>query len=400
MTPDLFRPLDRIDPPDQWDVVAARATEPDRVDLLAPDRPRRARRAALVGAAAALVLLGGAVVRAAGDSDGSVTVDDEAVAAATDEPTPAGVQGPCPFTLGDGIGPVSPFDGASRPAALPVERTSTGIVVVDDLEVVVSLGGSALLDGPVAPAETVHRAQAIDTGAGTITVSASRAVATEGPCPDAEVVTVLPLLPEHADAVDLRVRPMAEVVAPYVDAHRTTLDRVLDAITPTGDGGPDACTEPGATCRGEDGIEATGSSMPDGLPLEWEGPLAGGAGTYTIEMDEDGTRAVVGGEAITPADGWPGWDEATQGGSAFSFERSPQAPGGPLDEIIVGMVPPDAVETFVVDRNGDPVDAPSLTFSPDGRFYAIHGLDIPDAGPYVWPLRHRLASGEVIPGFG
>lgn len=402
MDPNLFRPLDHIDPPDQWDAIAERAAS-DEVDVrLDHARAPRRRAGAWVAAAAAVaVVAGGIAVARAGGDDSTERATEGPATQATEGPAPGGVAGPCPFTLeGDGLSPVAPFDRGPSPDAFPIERSSTGIVVVDNLEVVVTLGGSALIDGPTTSSETQHRVLAVDTDADTITVSFSRAIAADGPCPDAKAVVDLPLLPEHLDATDLRVRPMGEVLAPYVDAYGASLDRVLDAVTPTGEAGPDACTEPGATCLDEDDIVATGSAMPEGLPIEWEGPLAGGAGTYTIVMDEAGTRAVVGGEAITPADTWPEWNEETESGSGLGFELSPRDAGQPQDIIIVGIVPPDTVETFVVDRNGDPVEVPSLTLSPDGRFYAVHGLDIPDNGPNVWPIRHRLASGEVVPGLG
>lgn len=107
MTTDPFEPLGRIDPPDQWDDIAARAADPD-VEL---DEPagggRRPRGLALLAVAAALVLVvGGLALATSGD-------DDELTAA--NGPGSVGgavIPGECPFSLapGEGLPDLQPAD--------------------------------------------------------------------------------------------------------------------------------------------------------------------------------------------------------------------------------------------------------------------------------------------------
>lgn len=151
MNPDPLRALDRIDPPDQWDDIARRATDDDvRLDLDETGTgPGRRRAAALVAMAAAVALVAGIAVAGARDTG------DEGVVA-TDPPATTAPTAACPFTLDPAadVGTLEPgpppIPGAvGRADGLPPTLGTVGHTEVDGRAVVVSVGeaGRAPLEG-------------------------------------------------------------------------------------------------------------------------------------------------------------------------------------------------------------------------------------------------------------
>lgn len=108
---DPFEPLDRIDPPDQWDDITSRAAELGDVILgeEAVRDGRSTRTRALLAVAAALVLVvGGLALARSGDDAREVATAD------TTTPPPSTIPGACPFSLEPG-----PDVPSLRPSEVP-----------------------------------------------------------------------------------------------------------------------------------------------------------------------------------------------------------------------------------------------------------------------------------------
>ncbi|HMJ75852.1 MAG TPA: hypothetical protein VK507_07760, partial [Iamia sp.] len=173
-------------------------------------------------------------------------------------------------------------------------------------------------------------------------------------------------------------------------------------LDPPGDGDPTApadpppaTTEPATTEPPATEPTTTVAPMEQ---MSWEGPLVDGR-TYRVEVEDGLMRAFADGVKVGMDNELPGWPGSPDDGSAsgIGFELSPNPDGGPQDWILVGARPPGAVETFVESPDGV-VELPSLTISPDGRFYALHGLelDFMEDPATPWPIKHRDAAGNVI----
>jgi len=133
--------------------------------------------------------------------------------------------------------------------------------------------------------------------------------------------------------------------------------------------------------------------------MTWEGPTTAGQ-TYRVEVKADVLRVFVDGVQVNADGEIPRWEADPTGGTPpmLGFELSPNPDGGPQDWIIVGARPPGATETFVLGPDGE-VPVETLTISPDGRFYALHGLelDFMEDPETPWPVRHRDADGDLFP---
>ncbi|HEX7135751.1 MAG TPA: hypothetical protein VF228_24445, partial [Iamia sp.] len=197
MSPDPFRALDRIDPPDQWDEIGRRAAAPG-VDLdlgAVPDiRPRR--RAAVLVAAAAVALVAGAVVATSGDGEpGGVTATS----------TPGALRGPCPFTLDPDV-VVPPLVPAAGRPPVPAYTWSWRHPAGADLSVPGSWGTVDYGGIPVTVSVFASPASPQDEGATSafpddpdlIEVVHWRRVEGAETCRTAEVRVLLPLSEEDA----------------------------------------------------------------------------------------------------------------------------------------------------------------------------------------------------------
>ncbi|WCO65788.1 hypothetical protein PO878_14895 [Iamia majanohamensis] len=134
-----FDPLDRLDPPDQWNDIAARAADPERVAVAGPDRPpaggRRRAAAVLAVAAAVVLLVGGIALARSGDGGGEVST------AASPPGGPDVIPGACPFSTEPGPG-VPTLEPAPRPVDAPsaaLDPPTVGVGRVGDLRVAVAV---------------------------------------------------------------------------------------------------------------------------------------------------------------------------------------------------------------------------------------------------------------------
>ncbi|HEV7722706.1 MAG TPA: hypothetical protein VGO60_15545 [Iamia sp.] len=172
MSPDPFRRLDRIDPPEQWDEITRRAAA-SGVDLdlgAVPDiRPRR-RATALVAAAAAIALVAGIAIAGVGDAG-----DEEEHTATTTAPAPADEGTTCPFAV-ESLPGVALDESIVPPHDLALGQDATsreGTVDGRSLRVTVGVPGalaseghsvgSATVDGEQTEAWTTYRAP-LDAG--------------------------------------------------------------------------------------------------------------------------------------------------------------------------------------------------------------------------------------------
>lgn len=233
MSPDPFRLLDRLDPPDQWDEIARRvAAADDDLDLdLAPGpglRPRR-RTAALAAAAALIALVAGTVVATSGDGDGGVTTDRTA-------PVPT-VGGPCPFTLDREAVPPALTPGSGDPVtptylrrmssvqAPPRSPGSWGTLDYGGIPVTVAVfADAATAPEPLPGEQTVELVPDVDA----VDVIGWSQVDGSDTCRTVEVRARLPLTPED------RERRAAEgdgAVDVGADAYATPItSRILGAV--------------------------------------------------------------------------------------------------------------------------------------------------------------------------
>lgn len=317
MTDDRFRPLDRIDPPDQWgDIVGRTATDDLEVDLDgAGPRSRRRPATALVAAAAVVVLLaGGAIATRAGVSDD----DERAATDVTDasEPAAPDLGGPCPFSLdGPGIPAAEPFTPEATEDTFPDVVQTTGRVVVDGLEVVVSLGGRTTADGPISGAvgsRSVDLA-GVDPVADTIAVRGVDAVSDEAPCTDASALVVSPLDAADAAVPDDQQRQdgtWPSDRAAYVSAVQPTIERVLDAVVTQP--GTEAAAAPCSFTLDDPTIPALTPKAPgeeepfsllDDLTSDWRRTEVDGARVFV------GVGSQPGGPLAEPGERWTA-DEA------------------------------------------------------------------------------------------
>jgi hypothetical protein len=176
--------------------------------------------------------------------------------------------------------------------------------------------------------------------------------------------------------------PDADVIEEDLATREEALEEEIQAAADARQEELDACAEEPEACMPPPGVTA------------WEGPIGDGR-TYRVELDEDDTRVLIDGIEIGEAeDATPSWTDPMRSfGLSFSgdFVRTDPA-------VLVGAVPPGAVESLVLDEDGQPVVTPSLTFSPDGRYYAIWTGDT--VGPTEGvsrPVRHRAADGTLFP---
>jgi hypothetical protein len=381
MSPDPFRALDRLDPPDQWDEIACRAGSDDvdvdvDLDTVGTLRPRR-RAALLVAAAAAAALIAGIAV--AGPDDGG----DEGVSA-TDPPA-TGEAADCPFHLDP---------AADLPAVipLPTEQVSEDAVVwrsVPEMGPVSTWGrtradGTDVLVGVGAPAPEAEATTSLGiagtsggrrradgtriTGA-TVTVVGSTTLTGPEPCSLVKVFVEVPMLPED----DVEEFVFADLdQAHYLDVARPAIERVRDAVAlDAGTGCTVSSPEPAPEWGAEPdvGDNRFGGELRDGRPYEVR---TGAEGT---EVWIDGRWAAgparSNGIPVTETGGWL----ATNGNSGRG--------------LAYGARPPGAVRTYAVTGDGVQV-CDRITFSPDGRWFALPDVD------RDWTLVHVDADGALV----
>lgn len=474
MSPDPFRRLDGIDPPDQWDAIAERAARsgPDDLDVDLDGDPAggRARRrtGGLVAAAAALVLLGGTVIALQAGDDGA-----EDVAAATSDPAaePGGAGGGdsgerCPFHLDPGSGFPALVPGTAADVGWDLDEVGATLRhgVVGDRRAQLLVGGD--LPEVVGSDEgqlATYRATETD-GATSIWVlvggeltEEQRASASSTDCDGAMVLvdgTDLLAAGEAADeeaqhqtlagradplrvlAVDLlaaiRLDPPAtadedeeqaqrqaeleaQVAAEQAELRRRMEEQaraqeecrraqaegaavVCDMGSPTTTAPGSATTEttapPTTTTPATPGAgQPVAPATPSGAPQSWEHTLPDGR-TYRVETGGGRIKGFVDGRPI----GDSSLAEMDASGG-FGFEITPNPDGGPQDWVIVGARPAGTARTVVVGLDGEAA-SPTLTVSPDGSYWAIHGFDPSlahlEATPGPWPVTHYDAAGEVI----
>ena len=380
MSPDPFRALDRLDPPDQWDEIARRAGSDDvDLDLDATVRALRPRRRAtlLVAAAAAVALVAGIAV--AGPDDGR----DEGVA--TDPPVTTEAPD-CPFHLDPAadLPPVTPVPTEeiaedpvvwhSLPDMGPV--STWGRTRVDGTDVLVGVGApapDAAVTTDLGIAGTSGGKRRGDgtriTGA-TVTVVGPTTLIGPEPCSLAKVFVELPMLPED-DQEEFVFADLDQ--AHYVGAARPAIERVRDAVALDAGTGcsvsaPGPAPEWGAEPDGGD--DRFGGELRDGRP-------------YEVRTGDGGTEVWVDGRwAAGPAraDGLP----VTETGSGWLATDENSGRG-----LAYGVRPPGAVRTYAVTPDGVQV-CDRITFSPDGRWFALPDVD------RDWVIVHLDADGALV----
>lgn len=354
MSPDPFRSLDRVDPPDHWDEITRRAGHDD-VDLdLGADphlRPRR-RAAALVAAAAVAALVAGATVAGVGRGDG-----DEDVTAT--DPPPAAVAGPCPFTLDPElvVPPLRP--GAGDPEA-PYHRQRMSSVqapptapgswgTLDDAGIPVTVAVYA--DADTAPAPAGVAVQEVPDDPDAVEVIAWRPLAGSATCRTAEVRVRLPLTDDDRAARD---RGIDVDLSGYTGDPVPT--RILRAVRLAATV-QDPCTQ----------------LVDQGPPVATTG--AATSGTVLAGEQADGRRFAVeleGDEVVVTVEGEDGGGGTTRPAEAGArFWSGSQGDAG----VLVGWLPPDAVVTGVV-RPDSTATSTGLVVWPEGELFAIP--DVPE----------------------
>ena len=410
MPADPFEPLRRVDPPDQWDDIAARtaeaSTEPHAGD---PRRSRRPQVLALAAAAIALVALVGAIaVAATGDRV-------EQLDATLDEPAapPDLVPGDCPFWLepGSGVPTLRPGPLSFDPTDTVVDGPTVGIGQVDGIEVEVAAAtfpaspsqqrarwsaddDAGIAIGwfdPVDPPNVGRLEVAAGAGAATATYGGGHLGGPDERCRDVLVSVAVPEswpAPRSSDPAALEAAQEA-MDAAHARASllaRQRLEAVLGAIRFPEDGPEATVTPTTATSL----VEEPGATDP-----LVAGPLPGPddfGGTLP-----DGRDAVV---RVSEDEACVVLDDDPAPVLCASLPRDGTAMGtidGPEGEalLMLGAAPAGAVETNVLDPSGARVDTFS-TESGAGLFLAFAPVPFDPQGQPVQVV-HLDADGNPLP---
>ena len=382
MSPDPFRALDRLDPPDQWDEIARRSGSDEAdvdLDPVRTLRPRH-RAVALVAAAAAAALVAGIAVATTHDGDeGAATV-------ATDPRAPFAEDADCPFHLDPAadLPPVTPVPTEEVSEDLVVRRSlpamrplsTWGRTRVDGTEVLVGVGapepdaGVSTDLGIAGTSGGKRRADGTRITGATVTIVGSTTLVGPEPCALAKVFVEVPMLPED----DVEEFVFADLdQAHYVEAARPTIERVRDAVALDAGTG---CTVSAPGPAPEWGVE------PDVVENRFGDELADGR-TYEIRPLGDGTEVWIDGRwAAGPADSLD--DPVTVVGSGWLATNGNSGRG-----LAYGIRPPGAVRTYAVTGDGVQV-CDRISFSHDGRWFALPDVD------RDWVIVHVDADGALV----